>query len=58
MDFIFNLIGTPSKDEISFVTDPRARLYLERFANRPPITLRENYPEGSDDALRILESLL
>ena len=58
MGKIFNMIGSPSEDDLSFVTDEKALLYLHRYTARPPANLREKYPEGSDDAFRILRSML
>ena len=58
MDLIFNLIGSPSEDDLSFVTDEKAIRYLRKFRPRPPAKLRNKYPAGSDDALRLLFSML
>lgn len=52
------MIGSPSEDDMSFVTDEKALAYLRRFKHRLPINLRERYPEGSDDALRMLANML
>ena len=40
LELIFNLIGTPSEEDLSFVTDEKAIKYLQRFNPRPPIDLR------------------
>lgn len=58
LDLIFNVIGTPTEDEISFVTDSKALTYLRRYPAKPAANLREKYPEGTNDALRILKSML
>ena len=58
MDLIFNFIGKPTAVGMSFVTDGKARLYLDKFDERPPGNLRERYPEGHDDALEIITSML
>ena len=52
------MIGTPSEDDLSFVTDDKAIKYLRRFRARAPQNLRDRYPECSDDALRLLFSML
>ena len=31
LDLIFNMIGTPSEDDLSFVTDGKALAYLAKF---------------------------
>lgn len=58
LELIFNLIGSPSEADMSFVTDEKALRYLRKFRARPAANLREKYPEGSDDALRLLSSML
>ena len=58
LDLIFNMIGTPSEDDLSFVTDQKALAYLAKFERKKPRKLRKRYPAGSDDALRILRSML
>ena len=58
LSFIFKMIGTPTEEDMSFVTDEKALIYLRKFEPKPACNLREKYPEGSDDALRILRSML
>ena len=48
------MIGSPSVDDMSFVTDEKAVKYLQKFTPRPPANLRERYPQGSDEALDLL----
>jgi mitogen-activated protein kinase 1/3 len=58
LELIFDLIGTPTADDCSFVTDVKALHYLRQFRARPQVNLREVYPTGSDDALRLISSML
>ncbi len=58
LDHIFNMIGTPTADDMSFVTDEKAIRYLERFKPRAPSNLREKYPSGSDAGLTLLSKML
>ena len=58
LDLIFKMIGTPSESETSFVSDPKALAYLQRFQAKPALNLRERFPNGSNDALRLLQSML
>ena len=58
LEYIFNLIGTPNESDMSFVTDPKALTYLQRYPTIQPANLREKFPGGSNDALRILQSML
>jgi hypothetical protein len=39
LEFIFDIIGSPKSDDISFVTDEKARIYLTRFKPREPADL-------------------
>ena len=54
LDLVFNMIGSPSADDMSFVTDEKAVKYLQKFTPRSPANLRERYPQGSDEALDLL----
>ena len=36
MEMIFDLLGTPSEADQSFVTDSLARAYLKKFKTRAP----------------------
>ena len=58
LEKIFNMIGSPSESDLSFVTDDKALIYLHMFPEKPAANLREKFPAGSDDALRILKSML
>ena len=58
LDLVFNMIGSPSEDDMSFVTDEKAVKYLQKFTERPPVNLRERYPQGSDEALDLLTQML
>lgn len=52
------MLGSPTVQDLSFVTDEKAVKYLERFRNRNPVNLRQRYPAGSDQALRLLMQML
>lgn len=52
------MLGSPTPEDLSFVTDEKAVKYLERFRNRNPANLRQRYPAGSDQALRLLVQML
>ena len=55
---IFQVIGTPSETDKSFVTDQKALEYLETFQPSPKIDLAQKYPgslpEASDFLSRVL----
>jgi len=52
------MIGTPTQEDMSFVTDEKAIRYLERFKPRAPADLRQIYPSGSDAVLQLLSKML
>jgi|DEB0MinimDraft_12_1074336.scaffolds.fasta_scaffold113845_1 mitogen-activated protein kinase 1/3 len=58
MAVIFAVIGSPSKDDMSFVTDQKATQYLEGFRNIEPVNLSEKYPAASADAIDFLNKAL
>ena len=39
MNMIFNLIGTPNEDDMSFITDEKALSYIRGFTHREPANL-------------------
>lgn len=58
LQLIFDMVGSPTREDMSFVTDEKAIKYLERFRNKHPVNLRQKYPSGSDQALRLLTQML
>lgn len=55
---IFNVIGTPSDDDKSFVTDPKALDYLSSFSSRDRKDISKFYPHAGPDALDLLDKIL
>jgi len=56
---IFEVIGTPTEEDISdFVTDAKAREYLESFSKRPRKDLTELYPASGPEAIDLLNKIL
>jgi mitogen-activated protein kinase 1/3 len=55
---IFDLIGTPSKDEINFVSDSNAILYLQSLKYKPKKDLKQKFPGSSADSLDLLNKML
>lgn len=58
LNVIFDVIGTPTEEEMSFVTDAKALEYLKSFSPRPRIDLKTRYPAASDDAIDLLNKML
>jgi mitogen-activated protein kinase 1/3 len=52
------VIGTPSEEDKSFVTDTKATEYLDAFPQRPKTDLKTLYPGAGDDALDLLGRIL
>jgi len=52
------VIGTPSVDDSSFVTDPKALEYLATFPKQHPKSLRKRYPGASKLATDLLKKLI
>jgi mitogen-activated protein kinase 1/3 len=55
---IFEVIGTPTEDDKSFVTDAKALEYLDAFPMRPKSDLSKMYPGAGDEALDLLGRIL
>lgn len=58
LNVIFEVIGTPTEEEYSFVTDAKALEYLKTFAPRKRIDFKTKYPAAGDDALDLLNRML
>ena len=52
------MLGTPSEDDISFVTDTKAQEYLSSFAHMDRQNLRDMYKGCEDDAIDFLDKIL
>jgi mitogen-activated protein kinase 1/3 len=55
---IFEVLGTPSEEDKSFVTDAKALEYLDAFPKKPRSDLSVLYPGAGDDALDLLNRML
>lgn len=55
---IFQIIGTPSESDKSFVTDLKALEYLEQFPGNPRANLQQKYPGSPPEAIDFLEKIL
>jgi mitogen-activated protein kinase 1/3 len=58
MAVIFEVIGTPSDEDKSYVTDAKALEYLSAFPPRPRVDLHSLYPGAGDDAIDLLQRVL
>ena len=58
LNVIFDVIGTPTEEDYSFVTDAKALEYLGSFTERPRVDLKKMYPAAGDDAIDLLNRML
>ena len=58
LNVIFDVIGTPAEEEMSFVTDSKALEYLKTFLPRKRTDFKTRYPAAGDDALDLLNKML
>lgn len=58
LNVIFSVIGTPSDEDLNFITDQNGILYLKSLKYRPKMSLKSKFPGSSDDAIDFLEKML
>lgn len=58
LSVIFQVLGTPNKDESEFVTDEKAKEYLNSFHKQERQNFRDIYKGCGDDAIDFLEKIL
>ena len=55
---IFDVLGTPNDEDISYVTDAKALGYLRSFTNIPRMDMATKYPGASGDGSDLLNRML
>jgi mitogen-activated protein kinase 1/3 len=55
---IFQVIGTPLEDDISYVTDQKALEYLATFPKSERVNLATVYPGAGEEAIDLLHKIL
>lgn len=58
LNVIFNVLGTPSKEDIDNMNREDVRNYLKMFPEREGINLREKYHAISDEGIELLQAML
>jgi len=58
LNVIFDIIGTPTEEDLSFVTDIKATEYLKSFHKRPRADLSKLYPAADVGAIDLLTKML
>jgi hypothetical protein len=54
LNVIFDIIGSPNEEDISFLTDLKAQSYLKSFPAREKSNLKNRYPAARDEAIDLL----
>ena len=55
---IFDVLGTPNDDEMSYVTDAKAIGYLKSFTPNDRLNMAEKYPGASQEGVDLLNRML
>jgi len=55
---IQEVLGSPVKNDLSFITNPKAELYVSSLPARPTVAWSKVYPSGSKMQLDMLDKLL
>eukprot|EP00968_Pinguiococcus_pyrenoidosus_P000508 scaffold31_cov263-Pinguiococcus_pyrenoidosus.AAC.14 len=58
LKLIAKFTGTPSRDQLGFVKNPRAKRFMESLPPNLPINLRQKFPDMTDEALDLLDKML
>jgi mitogen-activated protein kinase 1/3 len=58
MQVIFGVIGSPIKEEIDAITDPKARKYLRGLPPQTQENLKKRFPGASEEGINLLLQLL
>jgi serine/threonine protein kinase len=55
---IFEILGTPDDNDISYVTDPKALTYLKSFNHINRVDLKTKYAGACEEAIDLLNKML
>lgn len=58
LSMIFGVLGTPTEDDKSFVTDQKALDYLDTFGHMDRCNLSQRYPGAPVEAIDFLDKIL
>ncbi|CAG9331755.1 unnamed protein product [Blepharisma stoltei] len=58
LNVIFEVIGTPTAEDISFITDDKALLYLNSFGEREKKSLQMIYPHSNRNLIDLMEQMI
>jgi len=58
MNLIFDVIGTPSEEDMKFISNARALAYIKSLPPKPKVPFSQLYPHASELALDLLDKML
>jgi mitogen-activated protein kinase 1/3 len=59
INVIMSVLGTPSEDDLSFVTDPTALNYIKEFpVDQAAEDFKKKFPFASDEALDLMKGMV
>lgn len=58
LNIIFSILGTPSDEDLEFVSDDKALEYLRSFPNKPKTDFKLMFPVASPESIDFLEKTL
>ena len=58
MSVIFSVIGTPTDEDLEFITDEKAIDYIKSFPKMNPVDFNILLPAATDDAIDFLKKTL
>lgn len=58
LNLIFDVIGTPSDEDMNFITDQHAKEYLKSFEKKPKRNLKERFIGSTEASLDLLQRMI
>ncbi|KAF3322949.1 mitogen-activated protein kinase 4 [Carex littledalei] len=58
LEMIFNVLGTPSKEDMNFIDNPRSLMYISSLPYTPNVPLQRLYPMANPLAIDLLQRML
>jgi serine/threonine protein kinase len=58
VEVICSIIGKPTEEQMAHIDSPRAREFVSKLPDVPPVSFKALFPDAPDDALHLLAGLL
>eukprot|EP00466_Bigelowiella_natans_P018986 jgi/Bigna1/42462/e_gw1.64.12.1 len=58
MNLIFDVVGTPTKEDTDFITNPKALQYIRGMEKKKPVPLKNLYPDANPTAVDLMSRML